>query len=79
MKTLVRPQVKSTIAISGEQIYNKKSLVSNLNFKSSKNFIVIKTILFILSFLIFAIVPDSPEQLSDVCNKYNSQEACAVW
>ena len=79
MKTLVRPQVKTTIAISSNQKYKRNLLVGNLFLKSTNKCFKLKHFFFLLSLLIFLLVPDSPELHSDLCNKYNSQQACHIW
>ena len=79
MKTLVRPQVKTTIAISSNQKYKRNLLVGNLFLKSTNKCFKLMHFFFLLSLLIFLLVPDSPELHSDLCNKYNSQQACHIW
>ena len=79
MKTLVKPQVKTTIAISSNQKYKKNLQVSKLAFKSINSLFHLRHIFLLISFLIFICVPESPELHSDLCNKFNSQQACEVW
>ena len=79
MKTLIRPQVKTTIAISSNQKYKKNLQLSNLSINPAKQLFNLKHIIFLLSLLLFLLVPDSPELNADLCNKYNSQKACNVW
>jgi len=79
MKTLVRPQVKTTIAISSNQKYKKDLEIVKLTCKSTKKFFCVRNIILFLSVFIFTLVPESPEFHSDLCNKYNSQQTCNVW
>ena len=79
MKTLVRPQAKTTIAIYSDQKYKKNLQADKLSFRSAKTLFTCRGIILFLSVLIFIFVHDSPELQSDLCNKYNSQQACNVW
>tara|TARA_B100000214_G_C23630626_1_gene473832 strand:+ start:353 stop:592 length:240 start_codon:yes stop_codon:yes gene_type:complete len=79
MKTLVKSQVKPTIAISYKQSYKKKLQTFKFSFKSTKMLFNFGNIILFASLLFFLIVPESPELHSDLCNKYNSPQACNVW
>ena len=79
MKTLIKPQLKSTIAISRNQKYKKNLQVEKLGLNSAKLLFHLKYIILFSSLFIFLLVSDSPELHSDLCNRYNSQEACNVW
>ncbi len=79
MKTLIRPQLKSTIAISRNQKYKKNLHIAKVGIKSTKFLLPLKYIILFFSLFIVLSVPDSPELHSDVCNRYNLQEACNVW
>ena len=79
MKTLIRPQLKTTIAISRNQKYKKNLQVRKGYFNAAKLLFHFKYIILFSNLFIFLLVPDSPELHSDLCNRYNSQEACNVW
>ena len=79
MKTLVKSQVKPTIAISYNQSYKKKSQAFKFSFKSTKILCNFGNIILFASLFFFLVVPESPEMHSDLCNKYNSPQACNVW
>jgi len=78
MKTLVRPQVRPTIAISRDQKY-KKDLYNHKLYSNSVRFFFLRSIFLISSLSIFIFVSDSPQLHADLCNKYNSQQVCNVW
>tara|TARA_Y100000589_G_C27002997_1_gene567565 strand:- start:69 stop:311 length:243 start_codon:yes stop_codon:yes gene_type:complete len=80
MKTLARPQVKSTIAISSIRT-RKNSLrdCNSNNFKLKNIFFGSKIVIISFSLLVFLLVPDSPELDSKICNKYNAQSVCNIW
>ena len=79
MKTLIKPQLKTTIAISRNQKYQKYSQLGKIGHKSKKLMFPLHYIFVFCSLFIFVLVPDSPELHSDLCNRYNSQEICNVW
>ncbi len=77
MKTLVRPQVKSIIAISRDQKYKKD--LKTCKFSSNSLKLFFRSIIMISSLAIVVFVSDSPQLHSDVCNKHYSQQVCNVW
>ena len=78
MKTLVRPQPYSTIAISNARLITKK-LVRTQNVDTRDNKKIISYLLLLLSFSIFLLIPESPKLSESICMKYNPELACNVW
>ena len=75
MKTAVKPILKSkTYRISKSYtrlIEKENSLVS---FKFYQKLIII-----LISFSTILIFPDSPRELGNICESYNSRNICNVW
>ena len=78
MKTLVRPQPDSTIAISADKLISKK-VVRNQKSHQSSNKKVISYLFLFFSFSIFLFLPESPKLSESICTKYNSELICNVW
>ena len=78
MKTLVRPQPDSTIAISADKLISKK-VVSNqkIHFRDYKK--VISYLFLLFSFSIFLFLPESPKLSESICMNNNPKSACNVW
>ena len=77
MKTLVRPQTQNIIAIPNNSFAKNK--IEFVHFTQKKIKFNLKIFIFPLSFLIFILVPDSPQELSSICNRYNSVQVCNTW
>ena len=75
MKTALEPDLKSkTFFISKSYprlVEKEKSLV---NFKFYQ-----KLFVFLISFSIILIFPESPRELENICESYNSRKICNVW
>ena len=75
MKTAVKPILKSkTYRISKSYtrlIEKENSLVS---FKFYQKLIII-----LISFSTILIFPDSPRELGNICESYNSRNICNIW
>ena len=78
MKTLVRPQPDSTIAISANKLIPKK-VVSRQKIHLRDNKKVISYLLLLFSFTIFLLLPESPKLSESICINNNSKPACNVW
>jgi len=78
MKTLVRPQTHSTIAISTDRLISNKT-VRNQKIYLINNKKIVSYLLLLFSFLIFLFLPESPELSESICIYKNSQSACNVW
>ena len=77
MKTIVSPQAQHIIASPCESFAKNK--IELVHFKQKKFKLNLKIFIFPLSFLIFILVPDSPQELSSICNRYNSLQVCNIW
>ena len=75
MKTAFEPDLKSkTFCFSKSYplfVEKKVSLVS-LKFYQ-------KLFVFLISFLTILIFPESPKELENICDNYNSRKICNVW
>jgi len=75
MTTALKPDLKSkTICISKSYplFVNKEVSIFNVKFYQ-------KLIVFLIAFSIFLIFPDSPKELENICQIYNSRKICNVW
>ena len=78
MKTLVRPQPISTIAISTDRLIPRK-LVRNQKIHIRDNKKIISYLLLLFSFSIFLLFPESPKLSESICIRHNPELACNVW
>ena len=75
MKTAFEPDVKSkTFCISKSYPLPVEKGFSLVNFKFYQNLFVI-----FISFSTILIFPESPKELENICETYNSREICNVW
>ena len=75
MKTALEPDLKSKpfcINKSYPRFVEKE--VSVINFKFYQ-----KLLVFLISFSTILIFPESPRELENVCESYNSRKICNVW
>ena len=75
MKTAVKPDLKTkTFGIS--RSYNRliEKEISLVSFKFYQKLLVL-----LISFLTILIIPESPRELGDICENYNSKKICNVW
>ena len=75
MKTAVKPDLKTkTFGINRSYTLLKEIEISRINFKFyQKIFIVLISLSTILIF------PESPRELENICENYNSKKFCNVW
>ena len=75
MKTAFKPNLKSkTFCSSKSYIFLKRKGIGYLGFKFyQKLFIVLTSLSTILIF------PESPKELANICESYNTRELCNVW
>ena len=78
MKTLVRPQLDSTIAISTDRLIPKK-IVRNQEILHKDNKKIIPYFLLFFSFSIFLFFPESPKLSESICTSHNPESVCNVW
>ena len=75
MRTAVRPDFASkTFCISKNYIRLKDKEFRSANFKFYQKLFVL-----LVSFSIFLIFPESPRELGNICESYNSRKICNVW
>ena len=75
MKTALKPDLKSkTSSISKKYTNLSEKQISLVNFKLYQ-----KLFLLIISFSTILIFPDSPRELGNICESYNSRKICNVW
>ncbi len=75
MKTALEPDLKSkTFFISKRYSHLVEKEVSSINFKFYQKFFV-----FLISFSTILIFSESPRELENICESYNSKEVCNVW
>ena len=75
MKTAFEPDVKSkTFCISKSSPLLVEKEVSLISFKFYQ-----KLFVFLISFSTILIFPESPKELGNICESYNSREICNLW
>ena len=75
MKTALKPDLKSkTYCISKSYSRLKEKEISLNNFKFYQKLFVL-----LLSFSTILIFPESPKELGNICESYNSKVICNVW
>ena len=75
MKTALGPDFKSkTFCISKSYTLLVEKEVSLVSFKFYQ-----KLIVFLISFSTILIFPESPKELENICESFNSRKICNVW
>ena len=75
MKTAVKPDLKSkTFCISKSYTRLIEKEISLVNFKFYQKLFVL-----LISFSTILIFPESPRELGNICESYNSRKICNVW
>ena len=75
MKTALKPDQKSkTFSNSKSCIHVKEKEISFINFKFYQKLFVL-----LISFSTILIFPESPRELGNICEIYNSRKICNVW
>ena len=75
MKTVLRPELKlKTYCISKSYSPLKEKEISLINFKVYQKLFVL-----LISFSTILIFPESPRELENICESYNSRNKCNVW
>ena len=75
MKTVLKPDHKSkTVCISKSypRLIEKEVCLVNSKFYQ-------KLFVFLISFSTILIFPESPKELENICESYNSRKICNVW
>ena len=74
MKIVVKPDLKSkTLVINRSYARLIENEVSLVNFKSYQKLIVL-----LISVSTILIFPESPKELGNICENYNSKKMCSV-
>ena len=75
MKTILKPDLKTkTFCISKSYPRFVEEKVSLVNFKSYQ-----KLFVFLISISTILIFPESPRELENICESYNSRKICNIW
>ena len=75
MKTAIKLHLKSkTFCVSKSYPRLIEKEVSLVDFKFYQ-----KLFVFLLAFLTILIFPESPKELENICETYNSRKLCNVW
>ena len=75
MKTVLRTDLKSnTFCVSKSYPRYVEKEVGLVNFKFYQ-----KLFAFLLAFSTILIFPESPKELENICESYNSRKICNVW
>ena len=75
MKTVLKPELKlKTYCVSKSYSRLKEKEISFINFKVYQKLFVI-----LISFSTILIFPESPRELGNICESYNSTKICNVW
>ena len=75
MKTALKFDVKSkTLCSSKTSIRLKEEEIRYVDFKFYQKFFVI-----LISLSTILIFPESPRELANICESYNSKQLCKVW
>jgi len=75
MKTALKPDLKSkTFCISKSYTRLLEKEVSLINFKFYQ-----KLFVFLFAFSTILIFPESPKELENICESYNSRKICIAW
>jgi len=75
MKTAFEPDLKSkTLCISKSYTRLIEKDIRLLNFKFYQKLFVL-----LISFSTILIIPESPKELENICENYNSRKICNVW
>ena len=75
MKTALKPDLKSkTYCISKSYSRLAEKEISLINFKFYQKLFVL-----LISFATILIIPESPRELGNICENYNSKRLCNVF
>ena len=75
MKTAVKPDLKTkTFGINRSYTLLIEKEISLVSFKFYQKLLVL-----LISFLTILIIPESPRELGNICESYNSKKICNVW
>ena len=78
MKTLVKPQAKLNVKNYLKKPYQQNRLKSH-SFQHLKFQTKWKFVLLAMSFFTLIFFSDTPEISADICNRFNTEQACKIW
>ena len=74
MKTAVKPDLKSNIFFTDKSYILREKKIGLVNFKFYQKLFIV-----LISLSTFLIFPESPRELENICESYNSKKVCNVW
>ena len=75
MKTAVKSDLKSKTFCSTKSCTSlREKEISVIDFKFYQKLFIV-----LISLSIFLIIPESPKELENICQLYNSSKLCNVW
>ena len=75
MKTAVKPYSKSkTFCVSNNHTRSREKEIYLIDLKSYQKLFII-----LISLSTILIFPESPRELENICEQYNSRKSCLVW
>ena len=75
MKTALKPDLKlKTFCVSKSYARFVEKEVSSVSFKFYQ-----KLFVFLIAFSTILIFPESPRELGNICERYNTKKICNVW
>ena len=75
MKAALKPDLQSkTYSISKSYSRLTEKKISLINFKFYQKLFVL-----LISFSTILIIPESPKELENICESYNTRKICNVW
>ena len=75
MKTAVKPDLKTKTLFKNKSYTPlREKEVSLVDFKFYQNLFIV-----LISFSTILIFPESPRELHNICESYNSRKICNVW
>ncbi len=75
MKTALKPNLKSkTFCFSKSYTFLREKEICFVNIKLYQKLFVV-----LMSLSTFLIFPDSPKELENICESYNTRKLCNVW
>ena len=75
MRTVVKPDLKlKTSCIGKSYTHEIEKEISQFDFKFYQKLFVL-----LISFSTILIFPESPRELGNICESYNSKNSCNVW
>ena len=75
MKTALKPDLKSKTFCINKRF--PRVMEREINLINNKFYQ--KLFVFLISFSTILIIPESPKELEDICENYNSRKICNVW